>query len=223
LAEEVRNKYYGKVKTGDVGSMKTKGTTHEYVETQYFYPGSNTKGKLGANQFWVDVIGNILNEGSERGKEGKGEGNMKAGFSVSPNVIYATRSECEVIYAMIFSDFNLKKTTNILENIGSDLKVTVPGNALIFTKEVSLKSSKKLDLDLMISQNFFDPLNRYSYSEETNLKVLKKITEFLTGKIYGSRVAITNPSDSEYEIQVLTEIPQGAITVRKLDYFKSTT
>jgi hypothetical protein len=103
----------------------------------------------------------------------------------------------------------------------SSLDLTAAGNLMIFCKEVTEMAATKTESEILISQRFFDPSERDKMV--SGKRVLKKVSQFLKGKIYGSRVAITNTSDSEFEINVLTEIPQGAIPVDKLDYFKSTT
>ena len=103
------------------------------------------------------------------------------------------------------------------------LSLTAGSNLMIFTKQMKEKGNEKIDLDVIISQRFFDPNDPYVIAPDGKSKMFKKITEFLTGKVYGIRIAITNSSESEHEVAVISEIPQGSIPVQSLEYSKSTT
>jgi len=87
------------------------------------------------------------------------------------------------------------------------LSLTAGSNLMIFTKQMKEKGNEKIDLDVIISQRFFDPNDPYVIAPDGKSKMFKKITEFLTGKVYGIRIAITNSSESEHEVAVISEIP----------------
>jgi hypothetical protein len=81
-------------------------------------------------------------------------------------------------------------------------------------KEIKEQKGEKQELDVLVAQRFFDPSDAYLYDEEDpSLKTLKKVDEFLVGKLYASRVSITNSSDCTFQLKVITEIPQGALPV----------
>jgi hypothetical protein len=102
-------------------------------------------------------------------------------------------------------------------------KFTAGSNCMIFSKEMKEKGNQNLDLDILISQRFFNPNDRYEIGQDGKSRMFKKISEFVIGTLYGSRIAITNSTESEHEVQVITEIPQGSIPVTTLEYSKSTT
>jgi len=52
----------------------------------------------------------------------------------------------------------------------------------------------------MVSQKFFDTKNMFTIGIDGKSKMFKKVDQFITGTVYGSRIAITNSSDSEHEI-----------------------
>jgi len=54
-------------------------------------------------------------------------------------------------------------------------------------------------------------------------KKIKPVTEFLPRKVYCSRIAITNSSEESYDLQIITEIPEGSLPVNDLEYSKSHT
>jgi hypothetical protein len=49
------------------------------------------------------------------------------------------------------------------------------------------------------------------------------VTKFIKGKRYGSKVSVTNTGDSSQEVQLIMEIPQGAIPMNSLDYLRTRT
>jgi len=65
----------------------------------------------------------------------------------------------------------------------------------------------------MVSQKFLDPQNLYVYDEKTKRNTIKQVNEFLPRKVYCCRVAVTNSSEEYYGINLITEIPQGALPV----------
>jgi hypothetical protein len=127
-----------------------------------------------------------------------------------------------MILVLSLVDLPFEKGTHHSEPVGTGLKLKAASNLLIFTKEIQEKGEEKLDLDILISQRFFDPFNRYTVSSDGNSKMFKNVAQFLTGTLYASRVAITNSSESQQEINVVTEIPQGSVPVYSLEYMKST-
>ena len=94
---------------------------------------------------------------------------------------------------------------------------------LIFLKEVK-ESNSEMQFQILIIQRCFDPTDKYSVSEENRgERVEKNATEFCINKIYGCQVVISNASINSFEVQVLTEVPNGSIPIRTLDYTKSQT
>jgi hypothetical protein len=134
-----------------------------------------------------------------------------------------SRSLSEVLMVLALEDLPFEKEAHQTESGNNKLKLIAGSNCIIFSKEIQEKGEQKLDLDILISQRFYDPFDRYIHSSDGHTRMLKNITEFLVGKLYVSRVAITNSSETRHEINLVTEIPQGAFQSFSLEYMKSTT
>ena len=141
---------------------------------------------------------------------------------LSENFIYATSSLTEMLVVLALVDLPFEKSTHHSDSGNNQLKLTAGSNCIVFSKEIQEKGDQKLDLDILISQRFYDPFDRYIHSSDGQTKMLKNVSEFTVGKLYMSRVAITNSSESQHEINIVTEIPQGSVPVISLEYMKST-
>jgi len=71
-----------------------------------------------------------------------------------------------------------------------------------------------------VSQNFFALDDRYRY--EGNQRADKFVTEeFRTRRVYGAQVVLTNPTSSRRKVDVLLQIPEGAVPVLNGFYTRS--
>ncbi len=104
---------------------------------------------------------------------------------------------------------------------GKGLGIQAASNLIIFHQEIK-EAQSNLKPDLIITQRFYDPNDRYQVSEEEpDVKYEKDVDELIIDKIYGCQVIITNISMTGQEFQVLYEIPEGALPIKKNDYTKS--
>lgn len=100
-----------------------------------------------------------------------------------------------------------------------DVKMTLESICplIIFHKEI--KETKTKTSTVLINQNYFDPLNRYEY--ENNEKIEKYIQEeFLSDKVYGCQIVITNVSCSNQRLNLLLQIPAGSLPLKNGFYTK---
>jgi hypothetical protein len=196
------------VAAGKVERYRTLGVTNEYIERQYF-EGDQIHFASSYNKFWSDYLVHCV-------------GIEEKPF-LSENFIYAVGSLSEVLMVLALEDLPFEKEAHQTESGNNKLKLIAGSNCIIFSKEIQEKGDQKLDLDILISQRFYDPFDRFIHSADGQTKMLKNVKEFLVGKLYNSRVAITNSSETRHEINLVTEIPQGSVPVFSLEYMKSTT
>ena len=90
-----------------------------------------------------------------------------------------------------------------------------PGSPLIlFHEEIKQVPAAKEQTPILVSQNFFRHGDRTQ--QVNNEQVDKFVTEeFLVGVVYGCQVVVTNPTSSKQKLDVLLQIPRGAIPVLK--------
>ena len=91
------------------------------------------------------------------------------------------------------------------------LTVTAGSPAIVYHKEVQEAPGEPAK-SILVSQNFY----RYGerYLQVGNEQVDKFIAdEFVAGLPYGCQVVITNPTSSKQKIEVLIQVPAGAIPV----------
>jgi hypothetical protein len=187
---------------------KTIEATKEYIERHYFFNKDLYKSRL--NTFWLNTI---------KGLFSKGETYLNLDY----NFIFCGESLVDMVLAMALLSLPYKKATVETQKEGSNLVISCKtGRLIMFCKQMNEKSTGKIDMEIIVSQRFYDPLDKYIYDEANpNISTLKKVEEFLVGKIYTSRVAVTNSSESVVEIELICEIPQGSIPLNCLDYTKT--
>ena len=192
---------------GSSQSFRTMGVTDEFVERQYFFKESVP---LDVTQFWLDFIHHHLN--------------AKAGDAfLSPNFMLNPRSNTEFLAILSVLDLGYTRAENLVQTdpenqAGFILKPTQP--TILFCKEIKERKDERMELDMIIAQQFLDFYDRNERAKDGSIK-LKKVKDFVIGKIYASRIAITNLSDVESEITLLSEIPQGSIPIKSQDYLRS--
>jgi hypothetical protein len=65
------------------------------------------------------------------------------------------------------------------------VQINPASTALIFTKEIK-EGKADLKVDILVAQRFFDPKDRYVYSDEDpSIKIEKDISEYIINKVYG--------------------------------------
>jgi calmodulin len=187
----------------------------EFKEREDFFKGEISRLKF--KPFWIDLFRSLANS------EIKSNVEIQNWYVSSENLLSMNECASEIIVALTFAKLPIKKGKIISQEQSSE-KVSIKSTkeALILIKTIkSQVSTNAPDSDLVISQKFVDPTDRYLYDEnDSSVTNLKEVDEFLTAKIYESRVGVTNLAESVLNLQLCLQIPEGAVPVGNLEDLK---
>jgi len=135
----------------------------------------------------------------------------KAPFT-SRRFAQAARSFTEMMLALAVLDLPFEAGKHEESVEGVTFKLKAEGPMVVFHKEI-LEAQKGDDASpVLVTQHFFRADDRYRH--ENNERFEKYVTrEFLTHVVYGCRVILTNPSANRRKLNLLLQIPLGAMPV----------
>jgi len=171
--------------------------TQELAENNYYHLPieSQNAALVTVNPFWVDYAKNAV----------------KDPF-FSTHVAEASRNFTEMMLAMAVLDlpFDGKEPGTAYD--GAKMTMTAKSPMVAFYMEIKESAADKNATPLLVSQNFFRASDRYRF--ENGERFDKFITdEFLTHVVYGCQVVVTDPTSSPLKLEILQQIPRGAIPV----------
>ena len=183
-------------------------TTKEYRDIGYYYQKKDqSKYKIQANLFWVDLARYILSGSKEP--------------FLSENFIYVDIQHLPFVIAFIQLPQQASQTKFTTEGTETHIELS-GGNGLLFLKYLKEREAVPDNSQtILAAQKWFDRDERFEYNIESGQQEEKHIDYFIKGKIYGSQVVVSNVSSVEQQIQVITEIPRGALPVILNDYHQS--
>ncbi|MCB1282160.1 MAG: hypothetical protein KDB18_11630, partial [Salinibacterium sp.] len=174
-------------------------STRSYIESNYWRRTRSDAGGdlIRVNEFWLDFA---------RCPEGQP--------FVSRHFILATGNLSEMLLALADLDLPFKAAEHAVKVSGKRLDLTA-GSPLLLMREELSEAGTSTDTDpLLISQRFYRLDDPYVYNG--NERRDKYVTgEFLVGTGYGSRIVLTNPTSATRKLEVLYQIPRGALPIRK--------
>jgi hypothetical protein len=188
-----------------IEKYQKKGAAFEFKERQEYFKGQFAGLRL--NRFWVRVVETILG--------------LNKSLTIGEEVIDMVDSSLELVVALTFADLPFVRGQVDTRVDGASLLVSSTENLLMFCKRMQERKTEPLNMELVISQKFYDPEDRYVYDEkDPTIYTIKEVAEYLTAKVYEARVAFTNVGESSTNIKLITQIPQGAMPVNRLEFFK---
>jgi hypothetical protein len=175
------------------------GQVQEWAENNYYHLPIEQAGPqlITVNAFWRDYAA----------WDGRSQ-------FLCPHFAEASRSFPEMMFALTVLDLPFEAPQHKADLKGNAMTIT-PGAATVFFHE-EINETKDLPkvMSILVSQNYYRFGERYRNvgPEQTDNFVTD---EFLVGVVYGCHVVVTNPTSSRRKLQVLTQIPRGAIAVSK--------
>ena len=120
----------------------------------------------------------------------------------------ASSNLTEMIMALSALDLPFKSKEHKSNIEGNRLTLTAASPLIVVHQEV--KPATRAEGKVLVSQSFFRRDDRYR--QVNNERVDKFVSEeFLTHVVYGCQVIVTNPTSSRHKLDILLQIPQGAI------------
>jgi hypothetical protein len=175
--------------------------TMEWAENNYYHLPieSQNASLITVNAFWRDYA--------------KHDAGGNKAF-VSRNLAEATRNFPEMMFALAVLDIPFESGKHETKHGDAGrLDLKTAGNMIIFHKEI--EEAKPIDgpkVPILVSQNFYRYGERYKHVNGEKLD--KYVTdEFLRYVVYGCHVVVTNPTSSRQKLDILLQIPRGAIPV----------
>ena len=132
----------------------------------------------------------------------------------SINLAEASRNFTEMMFALSVLDLPFESPEH--ESDFDDTKMTLKpaGPILVFHEEIKPTRDEAPNTPILVSQNFFRQDDRYRH--ENNERYDKYVSEeFLVHTVYGCQIVVTNPTSSPRKLDVLLQVPVGAIPVMK--------
>lgn len=180
--------------------------TKEWAENNYYQLPitAQTADLVTVNAFWVDLATH----------------DPEQPF-LSTHLAEASRSFSEALFALSFLDLPPESPQHDADVADGAAQVKLHGAAVVFHEQIQPTHSADDAAPVLVSQNFFRQGDRYR--QEQNEQVDKFITdEFLVQTVYGGLVVVTNPTSSRRKLDVLIQVPEGAIPVNNGQYTKNT-
>lgn len=122
----------------------------------------------------------------------------------------ASRNFAEMMLALSVLDLPFSASEHELKIDDGSLTLTAKSPAIIFHEEVEETPLAGEGVSILIGQNFFRADDRFIHGEQGPSDKFV-VDEFLTGVRYGGQVVVTNPTSSSRNLEVLLQIPRGAL------------
>ncbi|QVL30599.1 hypothetical protein KIH39_17285 [Telmatocola sphagniphila] len=171
--------------------------TNELAENNYYkLPIHLQIGDLvGVSNFWVDY--------SKR--------DLKAPF-LSRYLPDASHNFTEMMFALSVLDLPFTAGKHDVKFDAGHMTFTPAGTVLAFHEEVKPVAGLNDKVQILVSQNFYRLGDRYK--DEDGERFDKFVTdEFVIQTVYGCQIVVTNPTPSRQRLNVLMQIPVGAIAL----------
>ena len=172
--------------------------TRRYVETHYWHRvvGDCNAELIQPNAFWDEYA-------STAGR----------GPFVSTHIAEATGSFAEMMLALAVLDLPFTAAEHETRIDGTALTVRARSPMLCVRQEITAADPAPRDgSPILVSQNFFRHDDRYRF--EGNERRDAWVTdEFIVDVVYGCQIVVTNPTSTPRKLDLLVQVPQGAIPV----------
>lgn len=179
--------------------------TQEWVENNYYHLANEQQNAdlITANAFWNDYA----------------EHDPQHPF-LSRHLAEASRNFAEMMLALAVLDLPFKAGEHAATVQDTRMAWKAASPLIVFHEELRRVPSIAQNSPLLLSQNFFRQDDRYR--DENHQRYDKFVKdEFLTGTVYGCQVIVTNPASSPVQVDLLLQIPRGALPVLNGRYAKS--
>ncbi|MEM9280921.1 MAG: hypothetical protein AAGA96_03780 [Verrucomicrobiota bacterium] len=132
----------------------------------------------------------------------------------------ASRNFAEMMFALSVLNLPFDSDEHEITVEEESLKLTARSPVVIFHEEIQEAVRSEEATPILVSQNFFRWDDRYTYVDGRQQDKFVS-DEFLTGVVYGASIVVTNPTSSLHRLDVLAQIPEGAIPVGGSDFTRS--
>ena len=182
------------------------GQTLEYAENNYWHvPVAQQDASLiTVNGFWRDFA--LAPSGAPFG---------------STHLAEAAGSLSEVLMALAVLDLPFTAEPAAALRTGNRVELTAKTPLLLVKKEIRPAEAGAAQGLVLISQDFYRLDARYRYEGNAQLDNFVR-GEFLSGVAYGCQVVLTNPTSQPRRLDLLLQIPRGALPVQNGFYTRGT-
>ncbi|MCO6456975.1 MAG: hypothetical protein J5I93_16875 [Pirellulaceae bacterium] len=171
--------------------------TEEWVENNYYkLPIDQQNADLvQVNAFWLDYAQHDPRQPF---------------FSV--NLAESSRNFTEMMFALALLDLPFQAGEHKSEFEKQRMTLTAGSPLVVFHEEIKPADDVAEQTPILVSQNFFRHNDRYRFVN--NERVDKYVTdEFLVHTVYGCQIVVTNPTSARQKLDLLLQIPVGALPV----------
>ena len=180
--------------------------TREWAENNYYHVliANQNANLVKVNAFWNDYAA----------------ANPKQPF-YSTNLAEAAGNLTEMMFALSVLDLPFKAGEHKSDFDKSRMELEVGSPVVIFHEEIREAAAAKGAATILVSQNYFKHGDRTRVVNGQSVD--KYVTEeFITHTVYGCQVVVTNPTSARQKLNVLVQIPLGAVPVMNAKYTRST-
>jgi len=173
--------------------------TKEWVENNYYQLPIEQQlaGLVSVNGFWVDYANH---QGDDP--------------FLSTNFAEASGNFTEMMFALSVLDLPFADGEHKTEFDDGQMTLTAGAPLIVFHEEILPAAPADEQTPILVSQNLFRHGDRYRH--ENNERFDKYVTdEFLIHAVYGCQVVVTNPTSSAQKLNLLLQIPEGALPVQR--------
>ncbi len=185
-------------KSGSVRALyQTLDKTQEWAENNYYHLPIEQQlaGLVSVNAFWRDYA----------------EHDPAQPFR-SIHFAEASRNFTEMMLALSLLDLPFEAAEHATEFAAGKMTLTAGSPMIVFHEEIREASEVVEQTPILVTENFFRNDDRYRM--EDNQRLDKFVTdEFLVHTVYGCQIVVTNPTSSPQKLDVLLQVPLGAIPV----------
>jgi hypothetical protein len=171
--------------------------TKEWAENNYYrLPIQQQNADLvKVNDFWIDWARHT------------GDGEFR-----SAHFAQATHNFTEAMFALALLDLPVKSPDHQFAVVDQSIKIQTAGPVIALYEQIEAAGSPDETTPILVSQNFFRHGERHQMvnGEQVDLFVRD---EFLQQTVYGCHLVVTNPTSSRQKLDVLQQVPVGAIPV----------
>lgn len=136
------------------------------------------------------------------------------------NLAEATHSAHEMLMALALVDLPFQAAEHATKFTGARLTLTAAGPLVAYYEEIQPAAKVAENSPILVSQNFFRQGERYRQvgGEQVDNFVTD---ELLVDVVYGCHIVVTNPGSSRKKVEVLLQVPTGALPVAGGKYTRS--